>query len=118
MRLWGVDAPEKAQLCQDAQGSAYSCGAWLLRYHGSAAQHQRQPSVPEVIAMLQVRWPLKHCADACGVSLCLALCRPLTSMVGLWRLARLKGWGTWEPGWWTVGMLWRTGALLGLQCSM
>ena len=27
VRLWGVDAPEKAQRCLDAQGSAYACGA-------------------------------------------------------------------------------------------
>lgn len=26
VRLWGVDAPEGRQICQDAKGQAYACG--------------------------------------------------------------------------------------------
>ncbi|MBP1804799.1 thermonuclease family protein [Rubellimicrobium aerolatum] len=30
VRLHGVDAPEKAQVCQDAKGEPWACGAWSV----------------------------------------------------------------------------------------
>lgn len=43
VRLWGVDAPEGRQICQDAQGQAYACGDVardeLVRLIGGRAVH-------------------------------------------------------------------------------
>ena len=40
IRLWGVDAPEGRQVCDDAQGRAYACGR--LSANRLAAQAPRR----------------------------------------------------------------------------
>jgi endonuclease YncB( thermonuclease family) len=43
VRLYGIDAPEASQTCEDARGRAWNCGAWIsrevrARYQGKTAR--------------------------------------------------------------------------------